>query len=395
MVNSTYHNSPLQLIATIWVMACSAAFFLYAIANPLAEWDMLAYYASVEALSNGDPYTIHDTVYGELESRVSAEKFEEISNGNHYRSVMHQDPLAFYEQIPFYSIRISFNSLLEAVHRFGVSVYDAGHWVSATAFVFSLLLLWGALNDRIHPVMQMMFPIMFYKYTMELDVVRQILADSLASIWVVFMCMAYLRKSSLLLPVIALSVLVRVDLIIFSGLLLLLLMATEGKQRFLSLSVCGAVLLACFLAVQNWAGSYGWHTLYYFAIISDMMGTHPSVYGEIGFTLEEYLRATFLTERWISKMYVLTVALALLTMIFWKSGQVTGFNRRMCRVSGICLLYIAIHYMIFPQMYFRFFVSQNLIIFAGFAVLCTHFWQVYVGTVKQPEISTYNRGQKA
>jgi len=387
MVNSTYHNSPFQLIATIWVMACAAAFFLYALANPLAEWDMLAYYASVEALSNGDPYTIHDKVYGELESRVSAEKFEEISNSNHYRSVMYQDPLAFYEQIPFYSIRISFNSLLEAIHRLGVSIYDAGHWVSASAFVFAFLLLWGALNDRMHPVAQMIFPVMFYKYTMELDVIRQILADSLASVWVVFMCMAYLRKSWLLLPVIALSVLVRVDLIIFSGLLLLLLFATEGKQRFLSLSVCGAVLVGFFVAVQNWAGSYGWHTLYYFAIISDMMGTHPSVYGEIGFTLEEYLRATFLTDRWVSKMYLVTVVFAVLTMIFWKSRQIGEFNRRLCRISGICLMYIAVHYLVFPQMYFRFFLSQNLIIFAGFSVLCTHFWHEYVSSAKRPEIS--------
>ena len=240
----------------------------------------------------------------------------------------------------------------------------------------ALLVLWGSLNDRIHPVLQMLFPLMFFKYTKDLDVTRQILTDSLASVWVVFICIAYVRKSSLLLALIALSVFVRVDLIIFSGLLLLLLFVTSERKNYLSLFSCGLVLLASYFIVQHWAENYGWSTLYYFAIISDMLATNPSEYGKLGFTLQEYLSSLFNPE-WVSRMYSVTAIFSIALLVAWNTGFANDENKRICRISSVCMLYILIHYLIFPQMYLRFFVGQNLMIYAGFAILCTHYWQLF------------------
>lgn len=232
---------------------------------------------------------------------------------------------------------------------------------------------------------------MFYKYTMDFDVVRQILADSLSCVWVVFICIAYLRKSFLLLPMIALSVFVRVDLIIFSGLLLLMLAMTNNRKSYLPLVTCGLMLLLSFLLVQHWAGSYGWQTLYYFAIISDMIATHPSVYGELGFTFQEYLKSLIYPHRWVSKMYWATALFSIVSFMICKLGSLNEDHKKICRISTVCLLYIVAHYLIFPQMYLRFFVGQNLIIFAGFATLCTHYWRVYAADRqphRQPDIQT-------
>ncbi len=337
---------------------------------------MLAYAASAEVLNTSDYELVHSQVYGELKERVTEAEFEFLTMGNSYRQVMYQDVVAFTEQLPFYSIRITFNTLLATLRDFGISVYDAGHWVTATAFIVALLVLWGALNDRIHPVFQMLFPLMFFKYTMDLEATRHILTDSLASIWVVFICVAYLRRSSLLLALIAVSVFVRVDLIIFSGLLLMLLFMTRERKDYLSLFFCGCVLFASYLIVQKWAGNHGWSTLYYFAIISDMLATNPSEYGEIGFTLREYLNS-LLHPGWVSRMYWVTAIFSVAMLVLWKTGLASDENKRVCRISAVCTLYIIIHYLIFPQMYLRFFVGQNLMIYAGFAILCTHYWQVY------------------
>ncbi len=379
MTNRSYHHSSMQLVATLWLIFSSAAFLTYALANPIAEWDMLAYAASAETIDNTPREVIHSRVYAELKERVTPAEYATITSGNHYRTVMHADAQAFYEQLPYYSIRVSFNALLANLKSFGLSVYDAGYWVSAAAFVFSLLVLWGGLNDRIHPALQILFPILFYKATMDLDVIRQILADSLSSVWVVFICIAYLRNSRLLLPLIALSVMVRVDLIIFSGLLLLLMLFTSERKRYPGLFLCGGMLLVLFLLVQQWAGSYGWKTLYYFAIITDMIATHPSVYGEIGFTFKEYLASLVDPSRWISRVYLLTALFSLISLSMWIIGNLGEYNRRVCRISGVCMMYIAVHYLIFPQMYLRFFVGQNMVIFACVAILCTHYWHVYVG----------------
>lgn len=378
MTNKSYYKSPLQIVATMWMILCCAVILVYALANPHAEWDMLAYAASAESLNTSDPEVIHNRVYSDLRERLSDSEFSVITDGNHYRKVMYQDAEAFAEQLPYYSIRITFNTLLATVHDFGVSVYDAGYWVSAIAFVTALLVLWGALNDRIHPLLQMVFPLVFYKYTMDFEVIRQIFADSLASVWVVFICIAYLRKSNLLLPMIALSVFVRVDLIIFSGLLLVMLVMTSNRKSYLSLFTCGLVLISSFLIVQHWAGSYGWKTLYYFAIISDMIATHPSVYSEIGFTFKEYLTSLVYPHRWVSKVYWVTALFSMASLLVWKLGSLNEDNKKICRITAVCLLYIVAHYLIFPQMYLRFFVGQNLVIFAGFATLCTHYWNVYV-----------------
>ena len=63
-------------------MVSSAAFLAYALANPMAEWDMLAYAASAEALDTSNYELIHSRVYGELKERVTEEEFDTIAAGN-------------------------------------------------------------------------------------------------------------------------------------------------------------------------------------------------------------------------------------------------------------------------------------------------------------------------
>ena len=378
MTNKSYHHSRLQLVATFWILLCSASFLVYSINNPIVEWDMLAYAASAETIHGASPEEVHTRAYAQLKDRATAAEYERITNGNHYRQVMHEDAQAFNEQLPYYSIRVTFNSLLAQLNKLGVDIYDAGYWVTASAFVLTLLVLWGSLNNRVHPVLQMIFPLMFFKYSMDLDVVRQILADSLSSVWVVFICIAYLRETRLLLPLIALSVFVRVDLMIFSVLFLLLLFATSERKKYIEFFVCGAFLVLFYMLVQKWAGSYGWKTLYYFAILNDMMPTHPSQYGSIGFTFSDYLSSLVDPSRWISSMYWVTAAISTVTLLVWKSANLDEGNKRVCRVSAVCLLYIVAHYFVFPHMYLRFFVGQNMMIFACFSVLSTHYWHVFV-----------------
>lgn len=380
MTNRSYHHSSLQLVATLWLLVCSAAILSYSLANPVAEWDMLAYAASADAIDGTAPEVVHQRVYAELKEHASAEEYEAITSGNQYRKAMFEDAQAFHEQLPYYSIRISFITLLKKLHDLGLNLYDAGHYVTVLAFVFSLLLLWGSVNDRIHPVFQLIFPLAFFKYTRDLEVVQQILADSLSAVWVVFICIAYLRESRLLLPLIAMSVFVRVDLVIFSGLLLLVLFASSDRKNYFKLFMCAAALVTSFLFVQNWAGSYGWKTLYYFAIISDMLATHPSEYSQIGFSLNDYLRSLVdHPSRWISSMYWVTAAFSLVTLLIWKFANLGEYNRRVCKISTVCMLYIAAHYLIFPQLYLRFFVAQNMVIFASFFMLVTHYWYAYLG----------------
>ncbi len=378
MTNKPYHHRSLQLVATLWLLVCGAAFLVYSLANPIAEWDMLAYAASAEAIDGTAPEEIHKRVYAELKEHATATEYEAITSANSYRKTMYEDAQAFNEQLPYYKIRIAFITLVKTLRDLGVNIYDAGHYVAALAFILSLLLLWASVRGHIHPVFQLALPLAFYKYTRDLEVLQQILADSLSSVWVVLICIAYLRESRWLLPLIAFSVFIRVDLAVFSGLMLLMLFATGDRKNIIKLFVCGVVLVASFLFIQNWAGSYGWKTLYYFAIISDMLATHPTEYSQIGFTFNEYLNSLVDTSRWISPMFGVSAAFSFMILLIWMFAKLGEYNKRVSRISIVCALYIAAHYLIFPQLYLRFFVSQNMMIFAGFSILLTHYWHVYL-----------------
>jgi hypothetical protein len=372
MTGAVFSSGLIKRIAAVWVLVCSAIFYLWSIANPNAEWDMLLYAASAELLNDAPYSEVHEKVYSNLERRLSAEEFSAISGGDHYRTVMYEDAQAFMEQLPYYRIRVTFNSLLALASSQGFDVYAAGHFISATAIVLCFLLLWFTFRNHIHPLIQMVLPIVFYKYTRELEVMGQILADSLASLWVVFICIAYTRRSALLLLLIGVSVLVRVDLFIFAVLMLLLLLYTERVRRWPPILLTGGVVICIFLAIQQWADSYGWKSLYYFAILSEMTATHPSVYQGLSFTLAEYFHSLVFPPRWVSKMYVVTALCSLATVLLPRWYPLTSdLQRRVCEISGICLLYIAGHYLIFPQMYLRFFVAQNMVVFTAFSIVLT------------------------
>lgn len=381
----------LQRIAAVWVLACSAYFYVTALANPYAEWDMLVYAASAELL-NDTPYEeIHAKVYSELEQRLSAEEFERITSDGYYREVMYHDPEAFMEQLPFYRIRVTFNSLMAFASRNGIDVYTAGHVISATAVLCCFLFIWFAFRHHIHPALQLLLPVAFYKYTRELQVMEQILADSLACLWVAFICYAYAKRSRLLYPLLAVAVLVRVDLFIFAGLMLMLLLLTERIRNWGYIIITGAIVVGVFLAIQRWADSYGWQALYYFAIISEMSATHPSAYSTTGFSFSEYVHSLFYPPRWISKMYVITIVCSAVTLyLSRRNNAVTDFQQRLCEVSGICLIYIAVHYLIFPQLYLRFFVAQNMMVFTAFVVLVSGYLRFPLsipGSIRQSPIS--------
>ena len=395
MINALTTTSMLRRVAAIWVITCSALFFTYSITHPLAEWDMLVYAASAEKLNGTPRNQIHATVYGDLQSKLSEAEFQKVTTGDSYRAAMYEDEEAFLEQIPFYRIRVTFNSIIAFAGRSGIGIYEAGHFVSTTAFTLCFLLVWFGFRQHIHPIFQITMPVLFYKYTRELEVMQQILADSLASVWVAIICIAYTRRSRLLLPLIAVAVLVRVDLFIFSGLMLLMLLLTEPKHRFPAIFACGAFLVTAFLMIQNLADSYGWKTLYYFAFISEMSATHPSIYSHIEFSFQDYLTALYDPPRWISKMYLITVLCSLFTLFTWNQARnLTEFEHRVCRVSGICLVYITAHYMIFPQMYLRFFVAQNFMVFTGFVVITSCYLESTLRSKDQAPASHASAGTR-
>ena len=90
------------------VIFASLLFFAFSISSPDQNWDILGYSASAISLENNDPAFIHDYVYGELQNYGTESERKKLMAGSEYAATMHNDSNAFFQQIPYYKIRIIF-----------------------------------------------------------------------------------------------------------------------------------------------------------------------------------------------------------------------------------------------------------------------------------------------
>jgi len=101
-----------------------------------------------------------------------------------------------------------------------------------------------------------------------------------------------------------------------------------------------------------------------------MLATHPEQYSKNALTVKQYLGFLFSKHDWISNWFWVAIAISVLNLgIFLRDLLSTRFNlhttdiqlqyaRRLQTISAICLVYIALHYVLFPAIFMRFFYGQ-------------------------------------
>ena len=127
----------------------SLLFFAFCIYSPDQNWDMLGYSASAISFENNDPEFIHNYIYSELESYASDSELTKLTAGNDYAVAMHQDANAFYQQIPYYKIRIVFVGLTYMLTKIGINIFSAAHMITAAAGSLGLMLVFLCIQ-KIH-----------------------------------------------------------------------------------------------------------------------------------------------------------------------------------------------------------------------------------------------------
>lgn len=384
----------LRQLVFVTMLASCIGFFFFVINNPAQNWDMLGYAGSVASFAESDPVTLHRWVYDEFEAYATAGEFQTLTQSTNYRQTMVEDADAFAQQIPFYKIRVAFVSLVALFTTLGMSVYDAQHLISAGFGSAGLFFLFLGLRRHIHSLMWIVVPFFFYQFTQDLLVVRFGGVDSFAFFWVVLTLIAYMHKSAWLLPLLALSVLIRTDLILYVGLMFALVFFSD-YSRWKALGLWGVVCAALYLWVNHWAGNYGWQTVFYFVFMTNMEATHPSEYSQIGIGLQQYLQV-LVRPQWVSKWLWFSVAAVAFAVALYlyrlreiSQSDVVG---RFCLLGGIAIAYVVIHYLLFPAIFMRFFVAQYLIMLLAPMAAVTAWWRHCVafdfnaaGSIRSPQ----------
>lgn len=373
-------NHLLRLFAGATMLVSCLVFFVVSINAPVQNWDMLGYAGSVLSLGDSSSAALHAQVYNEFRAYATLAEFHELTQTTSYRQVMLADADAFVQQIPFYKIRIAFVMLLALLAKVGINLFEAQHLLSAGFASAGLFLLFLGLREHIHSIFWLTVPFFFFQFTQDLLIVRFGAVDSFAFFWVVLTILAYLYGSLLLLPLLALSVLVRTDLILYVGLMFALIFASDYSKWKL-LALWGAVCAGLYLWVNQWAGNYGWQTVFHFVFVTDMEATHPLQYRHIGVSFQQYLEA-LVQPQWITKWLWFSVVAAMASWFIYhvqlRLVQPSAVVARIVALGVVAILYVAVHYVLFPAIFMRFFTAQFLIMSMALMATATTWLRLYV-----------------
>lgn len=397
--NFISQNSLLSKTAHWFIVALSIILFIYVINSPREKWDMLGYAASAIDIKVSDVNFIHNYVYEEFEAYANKEDFKELTGNDDYRSAMYKDAEAFYQQIPYYKIRIIFILLILSLTKMGINIFLACHLVSATTTCFGLLAFYYAFKKAIHPLFWLTVPIFFISFNI-LIVAQTVTADSLAFFWLGIVSCAFMHeKWKTFFFLLVLSILIRTDMILLVALFTGYLMLFRTDLRLFS-SICAFFSVGTYFFINNYFENYGWHTLFYFAFVSDMQTTHPVEFLSYKINIEEYLSAIkktlklFFSDRAVLLFEICVfIQLIILFLSQTKSNLsirnnfFTLFNNPVFILTIISACYVIIHYAMFPLLQFRFFVGQYMISALGLLSVISDLIKQYTNTsnnLKEP-----------
>ena len=361
-----------RCFAFIVVLAFSANCLIAPLLNPVDNWDMLGYAASVKTLYGLEASAIHTQVFAEYKAYATPYHFDQLTNANSYREVMYQDAAAFYQQIPYYKIRVLYVLLLATASELGANIFATMHFLSSFFAAAAFLVLYLGLRKRIHSVVWLIAPFFFYYYSLEFKIFQKGGVDTFAFFWVSMMVVAFLHRSKVLYPLIAFSVLVRTDLILYDALIFaaaLYWYRSDWRHIFF----WGVMTMIAYFWVNSWSGNLGWTTLINFVFVSKMLATHPDQYSQNAIEITQYLGFIFSKYDWISPWFWVSISISILNLalvltsfkVDWTKQNLPKSQVQLLwhlhTVSVISLLYIIAHYLLFPAVFMRFFYGHSFL----------------------------------
>lgn len=356
-----------RVVSFVIVLLCAIAFLAYPLANPVDNWDMLGYAASVKSLGGIDPDTIHKSVFAEYKEYATKAHFHELTASSNYRLTMHSDAEAFNQQIPYYKIRIAYVLILALLAKAGIGLFEAMHVVSAISGSAAFLAIYFGLRKHVHSLFWIVTPFFYFKISQDLALLQYAGVDTFAFLWMAATVIAFVKNHRMLLPLLAVTVLIRTDLIIYVG-LMFLVVVTLDRTLWGKVAFWGIVTLALYFGVNNWSGNLGWSTLIHFVFISDMAATHPEVFAKYSFDLTQYLGFIFRTPEWVSSWLWLAFGFSATTLVacyLWFETTAPASHthdyfvaKRLIIIGVVCCAYIVAHYLLFPALWMRFFYGQ-------------------------------------
>ena len=330
------------------------------------NWDMVIYAAAAKSFEEDDITRIHSFVYSRLRQSVPDDEYRALAvpEGSDpdsvYRNIISADPDAMAEQLPLFQIRPLYTGIIYIMYKLGVNIYLATHLISGLAVLAGVILLYFISRSTLPDYMTYLVPFGSAAAGV-LSLAKYSTPDGLAFLAVLIS--VYLmtrRRTAALLVTLPLITAVRTDLIIFILPLCMILLA-GGWQSKAGICASGLVSIAAYILINTWYSNPGWSTTFHSEFME--VSAYP-LSSDTTVSFSDYLRVLFREagNLLLHKKFLLYLPLsaASLICIFRRTGR-NALAGPLPAAALASILYVAIHFLVFPDAHERFFAAQYII----------------------------------
>lgn len=314
--------------------------------KPAHNGDIVFYVASAYSMDGLSGVELSEETFSDVKHEVSSERFLGLTSGSNYRRAVYDDYNALEQHLPFYTIRVFYVSAMRVLGNFGLSYSEASYLVSSIFASASIVVIAFIMMHLNLPLYFMPF-IAVLGGVMELS--RLSAPDAMACFFSLLAISLLLRRSIFYLLIAAILPLVRTDYVILS--ILLVFVGYFSRFKLIAL-ISGLTAILLYLFVNEWAGNYGWLTIFNFTMIGvDPYPADIVISGE----WENYIRR-YITVLWDIGNNIHGVVY-FIAIVFWLQAKVNGLQDRVKvdSVTSICFLFVVLHLLAFPTYSNRFF----------------------------------------
>lgn len=338
--------------------------------QPLNNWDMIGYIAAAKSIEEPDPQKIHSFTYEQIQAAVSPLEFKEMTLSSQYKKNIHQLPAALNEQLPFYQIRPLYVYSVFVLYKGGVNIAFATHLLSGIAVFIALLLITRLSAEFIPKPFRFVIPAVALIAGI-IELARLSSPDALAFLVITVTIYCYLKKrTATLLLTLPISIAIRTDLLLYViPFCIALFMLDRKTRKYCAVSLLTA--LGVYVAISLHWEAYGWSKTFYHTFVGaftfPQQSTAPMSITIYGKKLAEGIAYLALNKAFIVYVVISAYFIAAVTMDCKKEASLAPLISPISVVAWIGLAYIALHFILFPAAWDRYFVAPYL--FGAFAYL--------------------------
>lgn len=347
-----------KIILVILVFSFLGSFAFISVTSPNRNFDMIFYSSIILNLSGSNEMETHENVFKKLQIE-SPDKYKDWSKDDYFLKV--KNDFDYYKShFPFYNIRPMYNWSSLMLYKSGVDLFLSTSLVSTISILIGLVLIIILLYKNLENSYLLLL-ILLYDFPSLLSVSGLSSPDGMVFL---FLCIYFIvffksKESYLHHFILPFFILIRTDMIVFNFIVFGLNFYRKKKISFEVIPLLFSVAL--YLLINNHFDNYGWETIIKFTFLDKYIPM-----SQMQITIIEYCSIMINGIKDLIQNKSFFLFLLICGLNFFLSIKFKLLSIKFQDFILVCLLYVCIHFLLFPSIKERFFVGLYTLNFVVF-----------------------------